>query len=102
MSARQRLPRLGGRLLRALAAESGTCGTLERDAAAQAASRGFHALARSGGRAARPCAAAAGAFSLRPGSASGAFSLQLLRQFADLPSHTTLAMPSLSPTMSQV
>lgn len=94
MSARQRLPRLGGRLVRALGQDA--CSTLERGAASQA-SRAYHALVA---RSARGSAAQLlqGAGSLRPGAAAN---LQLLRCFADLPAHTTLGMPSLSPTMSQ-
>ncbi len=93
MSARQRLPRLGGRLVRALSQDA--CGTLERGAATQAC-RAYHALSRHGHQPSALLQAAASR--LGP---SGASNLQLLRCFADLPAFSELAMPSLSPTMSQ-
>lgn len=97
MSAR-RLPRLGGRVLRALAQEGGP--VLQRGAGAQAAGRALHTLAgRPDGRAsAAALLGGAAGGPLRPAAAS---SLHQRRGFADLPAHEELAMPSLSPTMTQ-
>ena len=102
MSARQRLPRLGSRLVSALVQEgsaSSGASVLERGVAAQA-SRAYHALAPHVRGAAPSALQQATAEPRRPVTAS-LVAQQQLRGFADLPAHSELAMPSLSPTMSQ-
>lgn len=104
MSARQRLPLVGARLLRSLAGDA-AAGPAAARAAGLQCSRAFSRLV--GGRAAGrvPCSAAAalcGALQQQP---SSLLSLAAARGFAaaaDLPPHEELAMPSLSPTMNQV
>jgi hypothetical protein len=83
MSLRQRLPRCGARLLRALAAAEQ--GVLPRVAAAQA-SRAFSSLAAS---------RAASSSTLPRTQHSALLSLQALRQYAaaaDLPSHEVMGV----------
>lgn len=105
MSARQRLPRLGSRLVYALvqdgsASSGSSCASvLERSVAAQA-SRVYHALAPHVRGAAPSALQQATAEPRRPVTAP-LVAQQQLRGFADLPAHSELAMPSLSPTMSQ-
>ncbi|PSC68851.1 Dihydrolipoyllysine-residue acetyltransferase component of pyruvate dehydrogenase mitochondrial [Micractinium conductrix] len=104
MTLRQRLPRVGSRLLRRLAAGEVAVAPAGVCIAAPATVRALSSVA---GR------ALAGAALLGRGAAHNAsalpqhsalLSLAAMRQFAaaaDLPAHQELAMPALSPTMSQ-
>ena len=107
MSLRRRLPQLGARLLRAAAASEAAAAP--RRAACQS-SRAKYSVLASGCTAAgrRAVAGTAAAAAGRPawratGSRSLASNLTALRQFAaaaDLPSHTEVGLPALSPTMT--
>lgn len=98
MALRQRLPRLGARLLRGLAAEAEASAATARQRAASLQ------CARTFSRLAGPSTGAISVLAARQAPPSALLSLASLRQFAaaaDLPAFQDLPMPALSPTMSQ-
>ncbi|PRW58316.1 Dihydrolipoyllysine-residue acetyltransferase component of pyruvate dehydrogenase mitochondrial [Chlorella sorokiniana] len=105
MAMRQRLPRLGARLLRGLAAEAeASAAAAPQRAGSLQCTRAFSRLA--GPRCLRQLAStgAVSALAARQAPPSALLSLASLRQFAaaaDLPAFQDMPMPALSPTMSQ-